>query len=242
MNRSTIVLVTAAGFATARGFLDPFRERLHEGYANLGYAVQSCSLLPYGDWQRSKLRQLWEIHHDLRLRPAAYKQAIGGNRLLHALRDKALVCADDSCEYVLVGHSGGGVAIVHAALALQQSQRRIRGLIQIGSPKCRIAENLRARTLYVRGLFCNRGGRPSARGSIDPVTRIGSWGSVMRHTTSIQQPPGSIVDIPIIGGHPDYFRRSSLHDSEGIHDNETTTYRIVWSWLCGRMVQQPEQN
>ncbi|GIQ67765.1 hypothetical protein DUZ99_11865 [Xylanibacillus composti] len=238
---STIVLITAAGFATAPGFLDPFRARLHESFVQLGYAVRSSSLLPYGDWQRSKPQQLWEIYHDLRLRPEAYTQSIGGNRLHHWLARAAAGASDDPHHYVMVGHSGGGVAVVHAAYMLMQAQKRVLGVVQIGTPKCSIAEELQARTLYVRGMFRSQVKR-SKRWVVDPITRMGGWGASIASPNRRVNPPGTIIDIPLIGGHPDYFRQTAPYVRDGVGSNETVTYRTVWSWITARLAAEAEHD
>lgn len=239
MRAPTIVLITAAGFATAPGFLDPFRERLHEGFVQLGHAVKSCSLLPYGDWHRGKPQQLWEIYHDLRLYPETYKHSIGGNRMLHALDDDSEAMAGETCAYVMVGHSGGGVAALHAASFLMHAQKRVLGIIQIGTPKCRIAEDLQAQTLYVRGLFRNSV-KQAKRWTVDPITRLGSWGS-NRGVQKGLYPPGTIVDIPLIGRHPDYFRTAVPFMQTEKGANESIMYRTVWTWISGRMALEDEK-
>ncbi|NOU93010.1 hypothetical protein GC093_07155 [Paenibacillus sp. LMG 31456] len=122
---------------------------------------------------------------------------------------------------------GGGTGRQFGAAPCRPFPHRI---VQIGSPKCPIPEWMRESVLYAGAL--NAKGKPS-----DLVTRLGSWSGWHRNergntTWSWKQfAPSTIVHLPVLGGHPDYFRESSPYlNKEGIPNMETTV-QAIWEWF-----------
>jgi hypothetical protein len=239
MNQNELHMYVMAGVATAPHFMEPLREALAQTLTGNGRHVHSRTIFPYGDWGTRLLRQLREIRYDLSLRPAKYARSIGGNRILQELRESPgtadVDAADQSCKaapILLVGHSGGGLAAVHAADTLLHGgfAADVR-IVMIGSPKCRIPEALQDRVLYLYAASRRRYDRPG-----DPICRLGSWGGW--HTGGPGLPrwrrnrhaPAHIAGLPLLGGHADYFRsRSPFMNADG-ESNLDVTMRSIWTW------------
>lgn len=119
-----------------------------------------------------------------------------------------------------MGHSGGGVAGIHAAELLRLEGIPVERVIQIGSPRCRIPLEWQKATSYVFAV--------NARGKIaDPITRLGSWGGWelsgrgVPLWNPVKYAPAHRVALPLIGGHPDYFRsREPFLDEQGVSNLE----------------------
>ncbi|MBB6674954.1 hypothetical protein [Cohnella nanjingensis] len=138
-------LYLLAGVKTAPHFMEGLREALAAKLADAGCTVHSELLFPYGDWSRSAVAQLREMRHDLQLRFGRYERSIGGRRALEAMETPA-----PAGRTILIGHSGGGVAAVHAAqLRLARDGGEPDAAVMIGSPRCRIPEALRGSVLYL---------------------------------------------------------------------------------------------
>ncbi|MFD0680525.1 MULTISPECIES: hypothetical protein [unclassified Paenibacillus] len=237
-----ITLYLLAGVATAPLFMEGLRQTMEARLLQDGWLVQSELLFPYGDWSRKLSSQLREMSHDLwraRTRPL---RSIGGQRVAAAIKARG----EDSLP-LLIGHSGGGVAAVHAVQILADAGGAVGGrangrfgagprrpfphrIVQIGSPKCPIPEWMRESVLYAGAL--NAKGKSS-----DLITRLGSWSGWQRNERGLttwswkQFAPTAIVHIPVIGGHPDYFRESSPYlNIDGVPNMETTV-QAIWDWF-----------
>lgn len=205
MASRNVKLFTLAGIYTAPNFLDEFRETVADSLRGSGFDVHSRSVFPYGDWSRSKVRQAAEIACDL------FVPAIGGRRALQEL--------DAGQPAVLIGHSGGGVAAVRAAAELMRAGDEVGAVVMIGSPRIPIPRALRDRTLFLYA--CSRAGD-----AVDRVTRLGGWRG---------RPPERIAGLPLIGGHPDYFRaRPPFVNAEGRSNLDVTTEALL-PWLIQRL-------
>ncbi|WP_206105500.1 lipase family protein [Paenibacillus thalictri] len=227
---ATIALFTLAGVATAPGFMDSCRDELALRLRARGYAVEADSLYPYGDWHRRIYPQLLEIARDLldiheRLWNAAGMRAVK-QRLLHA--------AEEGRTVVLVGHSGGGVTAVQAASQFVKAGYPAPHVVQIGSPRCPVRPELKPNTLFLSG-YEKYGGRK------DPIAMLGRWGGWVRGEGTVPfwrkdaHAPAAVAALPLIGGHPDYFRAYAPYiDEEGV-SNLDVTLGAVLAWLEPRL-------
>lgn len=197
----------AAGVYTSPNFMVHICEKtalLLERQTRLR-VVRAQLLFPYGDWSSSLVRQIRQVHRDIRLKAetlGATEQSIGGRSLIEVIGDMSGI------DYaVLIGHSGGGVAAVHAASALRRSAPELQThIVQIGCPRCAIPPQLKHRVRYLYAV--NR-----VNGNVkDPICRLGSWGGWEMSAFGIPRwnsrkfAPGESTPLPIIGGHADYFR------------------------------------
>jgi hypothetical protein len=202
-----------AGVATAPTFMKEFAEKLSQIYEAKGFHVMTQLLFPYGDWYTSLYRQLHEIRKDMLPFVRSVKPAwLGGRRSVSGILE-----AYQGGAIWLVGHSGGGVAGVHAGdLLLREHGLPVERIIQIGSPRCAIPPSLEASsTMYMYAV--NGKGRRT-----DPITRIGTWGGWERSRSGVpvwnpyKYAPDRIVPLRLQGGHPDYFRSADPYvDAEG---------------------------
>lgn len=217
-----------AGVATAPNFMEELRQALVRRLRSAGADVRADLLFPYGDWNRKLLPQLYEIRRDLVCREGR-RHSTGCAAAAEAIR-----ATYRGGGLAIIGHSGGGVAAVHAArlLRYRQQPERLRPdrgnegaeapswrVIQIGSPKCAVPDDMRDSVMYVYAA------RPCGRPA-DPVTRLGTWGGWERggglpRWNPRRYAPGVIVPVRIRGGHPDYFRsREPYIDEEGVSNLE----------------------
>ncbi|NHN29531.1 hypothetical protein [Paenibacillus agricola] len=145
---------------------------------------------------------------------------------------------------LLLGHSGGGVAAVHAAgilaaePALPCGAARPLRVVQIGSPKCPIPAWLQDSLLYASAI--NAQGRPS-----DPVTLLGSWRVWQRSRVGLPMwrslaptSPLTNIRLRLLGGHPDYFRESSPFINQQGLSNLEITVQSVMDWLNSTFEQK----
>ncbi|GAA3408630.1 hypothetical protein ACFFNY_07625 [Paenibacillus hodogayensis] len=194
----------AAGVYTSPNFMEGVLERIARTLTEQAgmNVVRSALLFPYGDWSSGLFRQIRQVRRDMSLPVHAFDRSLGGRMVLEALDD----CSAADLLF-LIGHSGGGVAAVHAAMQL----RRLAGaphirIAQIGCPRGRIASELRPNVRYLYAVH-PAGGAPK-----DPICRIGSWGGWESGTfglprwNPLKHAPGERIPVPIIGGHADYFR------------------------------------
>jgi hypothetical protein len=194
-------LYALAGVGTAPGFMREFHGELARRLAAAtGLPVDGDLLYPYGEWSRSVRRQIWEVWRDIRLPAGAWEGSLG----VAAIRRELAPAARGSGPVVLVGHSGGGTAAVHAAaMLLAAAPERPVAVVQIGSPRSPVPPLLREATVYC--FACGPGGRGR-----DPVCRLGSWraarGGGGRLVLGRLLLPGQLISLPIAGRHPDYFR------------------------------------
>ncbi|WP_199614308.1 alpha/beta hydrolase family protein [Paenibacillus alkalitolerans] len=208
-----VTLCFAAGFATAPNFMTEFGNELARRFVRLGLHPSVRHLFPYGDWSRSRWQQLAEIQSDLAGGFFGRLRSTGGGRLADMLQPENGTEGD---RIILIGHSAGGMASVHAAGLLASSgDRRTISVVQIGSPKCPVPLGMRHSVLFVYA--ADRYGKRS-----DPVTRLGKWGRFA---------PASVEGITIVGGHKDYFRNGSLFTDEQGRTNLDHVAECVWSWL-----------
>src|SRR5690606_38601855 len=124
-----------------------------------------------------KLRQSAEIAADF------CAPLVGGRRAAEQIAIEAGSPANGGA-LVLLGHSAGGVAAVHAAAKLDKLGYRIGAVAMIGSPKTPIPKPIRERTAWFSA--CNAKGR-----RVDAIARLGGW---------LGKPPGRIQPLSIVGG------------------------------------------
>ncbi len=149
MANDHVSLYLLSGLATAPNFMDHFRLALHRMVEEKAASVHSELLFPYGDWSRRTIPQLREIGHDMRLGVSRYERSIGGKRAIEAMESKRTLNAGRR-QTIWIGHSGGGIAAVHAAGILAEREGEAQcPVVLIGSPKCRIQQELRGSVLYV---------------------------------------------------------------------------------------------
>jgi hypothetical protein len=186
-----------AGIWTAPNFMEDLCMELIRRYENDGWSARGKLLFPYGDWYLGRMRQLREITFDML--PKASR--LGGRKAAGEI--KKLYRGG---KMVIVGHSGGGVAGVHAAQLLLSEVEDLLppSVVQIGSPKCPIPPVLREHVIFVAAV--DEYGKWK-----DPVTRLGGWGWRGRTSRmSSNQTSPVIREIPIVGGHADYFRTNNI--------------------------------
>ena len=237
-----------AGLKTAPLFMDQLRIALPEVIrrgellglsAERGEGAEPSELLyPYGDWSRGAISQLWEIRRDMKLGVGTIRRSIGGRRALEAI-ERARAASGrprGARTTLLVGHSGGGIAAVHAAeLLLERGQAESCFVVKIGSPRCRIPERLKPRVLAIRAERPEAGkggaGRPP-----DIVPSFGSYGGWSRERRlpgwrRDLHAPGTSVGLSIVGKHADYFRdREPFLNGEGRTNLELVVDTIL-GWL-----------
>ncbi|TFE31541.1 lipase family protein [Cohnella luojiensis] len=224
-----------AGVSTSPMFMEKFRNAMHQHFENSGKTVYSELLFPYGDMSRRLIRQLWEVRHDMRLGYRKLNKALGCNRVLAAIERNLNDGKDD--RVLLIGHSGGGVAAVHAAALLlaRRPGMKSSAVVMIGSPRCRIPAELRPSVLSLHAEGRRRKGI-SEEISTDFVTLLGSfggWNLGLRKLPSWQvdkHAPAHIRTVPIIGGHADYFRDSTPYLNPTGKSNLEHTIEAILSW------------
>jgi hypothetical protein len=222
--KNCVELYILAGVATSENFMDDFRHEMVRRYEQAGFEVLSSMLFPYGDSNRSILKQVLEISYDLLPRLRRNSSYIRGQIVADYIMK-----SHSGGKIVIVGHSSGGVAGVHAANKLDRNLYPDVRVIQIGSPKCAVSKENCQTTLYLRAV--NSIGK-----STDPITRLGSWGGWVRkgaiaHWHARLKAPSSIVSIPIVGGHADYFRTREPFVNESGKSNLEITTDVLWDWL-----------
>lgn len=183
-------------------------------------------LFPYGEAERSLMRQLFEVRSDLSNR--AKLAGFGGRKVWHRI-DKHRAIP----RLLLIGHSGGGVAAYQIARKLFEDSQPIETkVIQIGSPKTRIIPQLRNQVGYIHSI--DDGGAMN-----DPITRLGTWGGWRSDLMPFPRPtwdsnkfaPGFVQGVKTIGGHADYFRVSDQFRDEMQLCNLEKTMTGVTSYL-----------
>jgi pimeloyl-ACP methyl ester carboxylesterase len=204
-----VELYLAAGVATAPNFMSGAAAFLEKRLMEDGWTVRVRLTYPFGDWHRKLIHQLKELRHDLFLRHSSLHRSIGGTRLAAEIGHSR---AEAAGHVILIGHSGGGLASIQAAYLLKNSVS-CKAVIQIGSPRYPIPEELMARTQFIYGV--NDRGRSS-----DPISRLGLWGSTRRR-------PALIIPVQLQGGHADYFRDTHPYrNAEGLSNLEITAKHI----------------
>lgn len=235
-----IDLFISAGVATASDFMEGFRRALQLKLEAAGKEARSELLFPYGDWSRPVTAQLREIAHDLRPGAGYHRMSIGGTRLLAAVEKHMPERQSLPRRTILIGHSAGGIASVQAAQLLLHAGEEPCPIIMIGSPKCRIPVKLRDALLYIRAAGA-AGNRRAAPKLGDPVTRIGTFGgwNAVKYRIPVwerdKHAPHMSLDLPIIGGHADYFREKNPYIHADGRSNLDMTLDAIWTWLAGRL-------
>ncbi|MFC4596781.1 hypothetical protein [Cohnella hongkongensis] len=230
-----------AGLGTAPGFMENLRIMLTESLLKAEVFgrpfIRSSLLYPYGDWSRNVVAQLWEIRADMRRGAARLDRSIGGGRALADIARERAEAGDgeESGTTLLVGHSGGGVAAVHAAeLLLKSGVSSCCFAVKIGSPRCRVPERMKPRVLSIFAEGRRKDG--SVGPSPDFVSRIGSYGGWTRKRglpcwTRNKHAPAAFLGVPIVGKHADYFRdREPYFNTDGRSNLELIVDSIV-GWL-----------
>ncbi|CAM3784178.1 hypothetical protein MALU111345_20530 [Marinicrinis lubricantis] len=233
--KRVISVYAAAGFATSPQFMSHFLDRIEQELGREGMVLRAELLFPYGDWHLNKMRQLREIASDLRLSIKKRHFSVGGRRILSTLHKEDRITGD---ELILIGHSAGGLAAMHAAHRLMELNDRDGAsstipnvkVIQIGSPRCRVPKKLQRSSLYVYAT--------NAKGRVtDPITKMGSWSGwpIVTHRKLLRDPlfyaPDSIQGVQTIGGHKDYFRHMPPFVNEAGCTNLDVTVQAIMNWL-----------
>jgi pimeloyl-ACP methyl ester carboxylesterase len=257
LEANELELYFLAGLATAPLFMEKLQLELLAAMTD-GRHIGSQLLFPYGDWSRTVFPQLREIRSDMRLRPERVSKSIGGNRALEAIRRQRALSPIRTANTttILIGHSGGGVAAVHAGqLLLEQGLSSACLVVMVGSPRCRIPHSLRPNTLSIH-VAGRRGKRSLAkRKSPDLVSRLGTHGgwtirsASMNGETEVRRrfpfwhrdkhAPSTVVAVPIIGGHADYFRERAPYVDPNGQSNLDVTMDAILGWLSRR--NQPSE-
>jgi pimeloyl-ACP methyl ester carboxylesterase len=222
MNKVSIYFL--AGVATSENFLDEFKQEFVKRYEQAVTEVHAFLLYPYGNWNRRLWKQVVEISYDLLPRFRMNSSYLRAQSVADYIEK-----THTGGEIIIIGHSSGGVAGVHAANLLNRKLFPEIRVIQIGSPKCTILQGNRESVLYIRAI--NRNGKTA-----DPITHLGSWGGWERsklklHWNSHCKAPTHIYNIPIIGGHADYFRSGDHFVDEEGRSNLAKIMDCLWEWL-----------
>lgn len=238
-----IRLYLLAGIGTAPAFMKGLQQELYHKLAGAGYRAEGRLMFPYGDWGRRVVPQIREVWHDVRLPLHRLDRSIGGR----LATDRIALDLDEAhapAPILLVGHSGGGTAALHAAGLLRATHPGcpVRAIVQIGSPRSPIPPELSEDTAYCYSAREN--GRRK-----DPVCRVGSWRSAAVGTEAEAGrrpirlpgkrtgcPPGTLLPLPLQGGHPDYFR-THLKDAAG-RTNFNITLEAVWGFIRERLGEE----
>lgn len=245
MSDRDIELYLPAGVATTQLFMERLRQAIKQGLEAGGATVRSSLLFPYGDKERSVFGQLREVGRDLGLRGGWLDGSLGGNRLLGMIDERRRSFAGYSGpgRTIIVGHSAGGVAAVHAGRLLYARDGGSPPLVvMIGSPRCRIPGELREHVLYV---YAARSSSPGTKWLTvkltDPITRLGTFGGW--HSGKWRLPrwqmdkhaPVHARGLRIIGGHADYFRdHPPFVNATGL-SNLALTADVVMRWIKERL-------
>ncbi|WNR42146.1 alpha/beta hydrolase family protein [Paenibacillus roseipurpureus] len=220
-----IAIYVSAGFATASNFLNDFAAAIALRYENEGKQVRVHIHFPYGAWDRSKRVQLQEIIRDMWHNAHRKASVYGGKNLYNYV----VATSVPSEKLLFIGHSGGAVASIMAAERLEREGRLITAVIQIGSPKCAIPVSLKRKVLNIQGENQQNQKR-------DPVARLGTWGGWRKTRLGIRlwhrekHAPIHLHQLPLIGGHADYFRDHAPYIWEN-NTNLQTTMNTIWTWL-----------
>ena len=244
MSERGIELYLAAGVATSPLFMERLRQVIKRELEDAGAIVRSSLAFPYGDKERSLVGQLREVVRDLRLRDSRLDGALGGNRLLGTIDERRGSAAGTVPDRtIIVGHSAGGVAAVHAArLLYARDGGKPPLVVMIGSPRCRIPGELREHVLYVYAARSDsQGARWMTVKLTDPITRLGSFGGWNTGTWRLpswqmdKHAPVHASGLRIVGGHADYFREQAPFVNAIGLSNMALTAAVVLKWLKQRL-------
>ncbi|NEW06617.1 hypothetical protein GK047_11390 [Paenibacillus sp. SYP-B3998] len=231
MMSERISIYISAGFATAPNFLQAFAEELATSLEQAGWTSQIIVHFPYGDWSIKRRVQLREIGSDLWCALRQRSSVHGGKGLFEIIEQTSQ--AED--RLLLIGHSGGAVASVHAAEQLQNLSRLLVGVVQIGSPKTAIPASLKEKVLYLKAVS------PTGK-QIDPIPLVGTWGGWERagwgwwRWNRLKTAPDHREVVSIVGGHADYFRNHEPYVFNG-STNLSSTMSALWTFLQNALSQ-----
>lgn len=224
---SKAMVFAAAGIYTSPDFMEGVLERtvrLLEQQKAVR-VVRSALLFPYGDWNSRLIRQIAQVRRDMALRPKSYGRSVGGRVILESIGD-----VSDAEVLLFIGHSGGGVASVHAAMLLRNRHpgQDVR-IAQIGCPRFAIPPELQANVHYI---YASRFDGGAVK---DPFCRLGTWGgwekgdaAPIPRWNSRKYAPGMRTQVAIVGGHADYFReRPPFVDEYGRSNLDLVSERIM---------------
>ena len=220
------VVCAVAGVYTSQTFMEDIcrtfvqmlerKTRLH--------VVRSGLLFPYGHQDSGLVRQLRLVGRDMLVQKGPYEKSIGGRVLIDLIGNL------DGVDYLmLIGHSGGGVASVHAAAMLQKRRPELTSyILQVGCPRFITAPELKERVLYLYAVN-EDSGSPK-----DPICRIGSWGGWEKGPHGVPRwnpekyAPIDRIPVPIIGNHADYFRsREPFRNQSGLSNLEIVAETLI---------------
>ncbi|MBD2863177.1 alpha/beta hydrolase family protein [Paenibacillus oceani] len=184
-------------------------------------------LFPYGDWSCPLLPQIRQVYRDMTLRSGNYERSLGGGRILSEVGS-----GDEADILLFIGHSGGGVASVHAASLLDERLPAIQTrIVQIGCPRFAIPPVMCDRVRYLYAAKANGSGK-------DPITRIGSWGGWEKGAAGVPRwnplkfAPDERIPVPLLGGHADYFRNyEPFRCAEGHSNLDLVLEKMLEGWL-----------
>jgi hypothetical protein len=243
---NSVAVYCLGGLATAPHFMENLRIAIEARIREQGLegrplppgaSVHSRLLFPYGDWSRSVMKQLWEIGTDVRLGLRRIERSTGGRRTAAEVEADESRHGSSAGMTLLIGHSGGGVAALHAAELLTARRSGECRVVMIGSPRCRVPDRLKPFVLSIAAQGQGEGkGLPGK--SPDAVSRMGSHGGWRRRgwLPSWQRDkhaPEYRLHVPIIGRHADYFREREPHRNSEGKSNLDHIMEAIFSWLDG---------
>jgi hypothetical protein len=224
MTENPVSLYVLAGVATSLNFMEDFVKEMERRFVQAGYEVHTSMLFPYGDWDRSIVKQILEIGYDLLPRLGRKHSYTRGQSVASHIKE-----THKGGKIVILGHSSGGVTGVHAANKLDRELFPDVNVVQIGSPKCPVSLHDRASTLFVSAV--NDKGK-----STDPITWLGSWGGWERRGAITRwnrqlAAPAAIISVSLVGGHADYFRNRYPFVDQNGKSNLEKTADSIWKQL-----------
>lgn len=211
-----------AGVGSTSAIFRECKRELQRRFRQAGREPVIRELLPYGDNTQNLLRQILEVGTDLVRWRLPGKWRCGGKEAAEQVRTMS-----SGRRVLFIGHSGGGVAAYQAAVMLTIegaiSDCRI---VQVGSPKVPVRNLNRDRVSYFAAV--------DEKGtSVDPVTRLGSWGGWSRNERGLfwdryKYAPAHVGTITVLGGHQHYFRNNEpyIHPVRG--SNLSLTLDSIW--------------
>lgn len=219
-----------AGVQTRDSAFNTLTERLSHFLELKGKQAEIELLYPYGDYKRELWKQVLDLCIDINF--INKSSGIGGKRVKQQL-ESSLV--NGKTKFLLIGHSGGGVAayriarFLHYQLNIGLDQIRV---VQIGSPKMRVSPRFQSQVAYVQAI--DEQGKPK-----DPITKIGYWGGlhigankkIKKGWSKQKYAPAFIQNIPLIGGHADYFRIRAPFIDKQQYSNLDYTFSAFENWL-----------
>ena len=221
-----------AGVQTKDSAFITLTRRINQLLEQKGKEASITLLYPYGDYNRKLWKQVLDICIDFNF--ISKGAGIGGRRVKSTLTQALPQCGESSCKYLLIGHSGGGVAAYRLARYLHYKQHisleHIR-VVPIGSPKIRVASQFQSLIAYIQAV--------DEQGKLkDPITRIGHWGGLhlkrkenTKRWHANKYAPLAVHGIPLIGGHADYFRINAPFIDLELKSNLDYTFKVIESWL-----------